>query len=50
MDEGPKAGDILVVRLGKKSWAWLIPLSPKKVSVGCVMDQDDFAHAGLLSR
>ncbi len=46
MTEGPKAGDILVVRL-EKSWSWLIPLSPTKVSVGCVMDQEDFARAGL---
>ena len=44
MDEGPKAGDILVVRL-EHSWFWLIPLSHKKVSVGCVLDQAEFARA-----
>jgi FADH2-dependent halogenase len=44
MDEGPKAGDILIVRL-EHHWFWLIPLSPKKVSVGLVMDQEAFARA-----
>src|SRR6185503_18376471 len=39
MDQGPKAGDIHIVRLENK-WFWLIPLSPQKVSVGCVMDKD----------
>lgn len=43
MDAGPKAGDILIVRLEDK-WFWLIPLSPKKVSVGLVMDQEAFAR------
>lgn len=44
MDEGSKAGDILVIRL-EHAWFWLIPLSPKKVSVGCVLDQAEFARA-----
>jgi flavin-dependent dehydrogenase len=44
MDEGSKAGDILLVRM-EKEWFWLIPLSPKKVSVGVVMDQADFTRA-----
>jgi flavin-dependent dehydrogenase len=44
MDEGPKAGDILIVRL-EDAWFWLIPLSPKKVSVGCVLDQAAFIRA-----
>jgi FADH2-dependent halogenase len=44
MDEGKKAGDILLVRM-EKEWFWLIPLSPKKVSVGCVMDHADFSQA-----
>jgi flavin-dependent dehydrogenase len=44
MDEGKKAGDILLIRM-QKEWFWLIPLSPKKVSVGCVMDHADFARA-----
>ena len=44
MDEGSKAGDILIVRL-EDTWFWLIPLSPKKVSIGLVMDQEAFAQA-----
>ena len=43
-DEGPKAGDILIVRL-EDAWFWLIPLSPTKVSVGCVTDQARFAQS-----
>jgi FADH2-dependent halogenase len=43
-DDGEKAGDIHIVRLSNK-WFWLIPLSPSKVSVGCVMDQHEFAEA-----
>lgn len=43
MDQGPEAGDILVVRLEDK-WFWLIPLSPKKVSIGMVMNQDEFTR------
>jgi FADH2-dependent halogenase len=46
MDTGPKAGDILIVRLENK-WFWLIPLSPQKVSIGCVMDQEEFTRARL---
>jgi flavin-dependent dehydrogenase len=46
MDEGPKAGDILIVRLENK-WFWLIPISPQKTSVGCVMDQEEFAQGKL---
>jgi FADH2-dependent halogenase len=45
LDAGPKAGDTFVVRLENK-WFWLIPLAPNKVSVGCVMDQEEFAQAG----
>ena len=44
MDEGSKAGDILLIRL-EHQWFWLIPLSPKKVSVGCVMDQAEFTRS-----
>ncbi|HXS68074.1 MAG TPA: NAD(P)/FAD-dependent oxidoreductase [Candidatus Polarisedimenticolia bacterium] len=44
MDEGPKAGDILLVRL-EDSWFWLIPLSATKVSVGCVADQAHFTQS-----
>jgi flavin-dependent dehydrogenase len=44
MDEGKKAGDILLIRM-EKEWFWLIPLSPKKVSVGLVLDHTDFTRA-----
>lgn len=44
VDAGEKAGDTIVVRL-KNKWFWLIPLSPEKVSVGCVMEQEEFASA-----
>jgi flavin-dependent dehydrogenase len=30
----------VIVRLGDK-WFWLIPLSKEKVSVGCVLDQEE---------
>jgi FADH2-dependent halogenase len=43
LDDGERAGDVVIVRLENK-WFWLIPLSPEKVSVGCVMDRDDFAR------
>ncbi len=46
VDEGPPAGDTVVVRL-KNKWFWLIPISRAVVSVGCVMDQDEFAQARL---
>jgi flavin-dependent dehydrogenase len=46
MDQGPKSGDILIVRL-ENTWFWLIPISPEKTSVGCVMDQEDFSRAKL---
>ncbi len=44
MEEGPKAGDILIVRL-EDSWFWLIPLSPTKVSIGCVTDHARFTQS-----
>jgi FADH2-dependent halogenase len=44
LDSGDTAGDTVIVRFGNK-WFWLIPLAPDKVSVGCVMDQDEFANA-----
>jgi FADH2-dependent halogenase len=46
LDDGPAAGDTVVVRLENK-WFWIIPLSANKVSVGCVMDQDEFASLKL---
>ncbi len=44
LDEGATAGDTIIVRLENK-WFWLIPLSAEKVSVGCVMDQEEFVAA-----
>jgi flavin-dependent dehydrogenase len=41
MDEGERKGDILIVRR-HNSWFWLIPLEDDKVSIGLVLDQDDF--------
>ncbi len=46
LDDGSAAGDTVIVRLENK-WFWIIPISDKKVSVGCVMDQDEFAQAKL---
>ncbi|HEX4645864.1 MAG TPA: NAD(P)/FAD-dependent oxidoreductase [Verrucomicrobiae bacterium] len=43
LDEGEPGGDTVIVRLENK-WFWLIPLAKEKVSVGCVMDQDEFAE------
>ena len=42
VDPGDKAGDTIIVRL-ENNWFWLIPLSKEKVSVGCVMDAEEFA-------
>ena len=42
LDSGEKGGDTVIVRLENK-WFWIIPLSPTKVSVGVVMDKDEFA-------
>jgi FADH2-dependent halogenase len=42
LDEGEARGDTVIVRLDNK-WFWLIPLAPEKTSVGCVMDQAEFA-------
>jgi len=42
LDEGEARGDTIIVRLEDK-WFWIIPLSVEKVSVGCVMDQAEFA-------
>jgi len=44
LDEGPAGGDTVIVRLDNK-WFWVIPISPSKTSVGCVMDQEEFARA-----
>lgn len=42
LDEGTARGDTVIVRLENK-WFWVIPITPTKTSVGCVMDQDEFA-------
>src|SRR6266568_3114051 len=42
VDQGEARGDTIIVRLEDK-WFWIIPLSMEKVSVGCVMDQAEFA-------
>jgi flavin-dependent dehydrogenase len=44
LDAGQKAGDTIIVRLENK-WFWIIPLSADKISVGCVLDQEEFARA-----
>jgi flavin-dependent dehydrogenase len=41
-DSGKEAGDTIIVRLENK-WFWIIPVSAEKTSVGCVMDQAEFA-------
>ncbi len=43
LDEGEAKGDTVIVRLENK-WFWIIPLSEEKVSVGCVMDAEEFAR------
>jgi len=45
LDPGEKGGDTVIVRLENK-WFWIIPLSPEKISVGLVMDRDEFAASG----
>lgn len=46
LDEGDRGGDTIVVRLENK-WFWIIPVSKEKTSVGCVMDQEEFARLKL---
>ncbi len=43
LDDGRESGDTIIVRLENK-WFWVIPLSAEKTSVGCVMDQAEFAR------
>jgi FADH2-dependent halogenase len=43
LDEGAPGGDTVIVRLENK-WFWIIPVSKEKTSVGCVMDQEEFAR------
>jgi FADH2-dependent halogenase len=44
LNEGEKGGDTIIVRLENK-WFWIIPLSAQKVSVGCVIDKDEFTRS-----
>jgi FADH2-dependent halogenase len=44
LDGGTARGDTVIVRL-ENSWFWIIPISAQKTSVGCVMDQEEFARA-----
>jgi flavin-dependent dehydrogenase len=44
VDDDEKAGDTVIIRLENK-WFWLIPLSREKVSVGCVLDQEELRGA-----
>jgi FADH2-dependent halogenase len=44
LNEGTEAGDTIIVRL-KNKWFWIIPVARNKVSVGCVMEQEEFARA-----
>src|SRR5262249_46573896 len=46
LDEGTPRGDTIIVRLENK-WFWVIPVSERKTSVGCVMDQEEFAQFKL---
>jgi flavin-dependent dehydrogenase len=46
LDDGEASGDTIIVRLANK-WFWIIPLSPEKVSVGCVMEKEEFAAMKL---
>jgi len=42
LDSGREGGDTVIIRLEDK-WFWIIPISAEKTSVGCVMDQGEFA-------
>jgi FADH2-dependent halogenase len=44
LDEGTARGDTVIVRL-ENAWFWIIPISAQKTSVGCVLDQEEFARA-----
>jgi FADH2-dependent halogenase len=44
LDDGAPRGDTVIMR-SENHWFWIIPLSETKVSVGCVMDQEEFARA-----
>src|SRR5205814_80935 len=42
LDPGEQSGDTIIVRFEDK-WFWVIPISQTKISVGVVMDQQEFA-------
>lgn len=44
LDAAEKAGDTVIVRMENK-WFWLIPIGPDKISVGCVLDGEEFKDA-----
>jgi FADH2-dependent halogenase len=46
VDDGDRGGDTVIIRLENK-WFWLIPLAKDKVSVGCVMDAEEFAKSKM---
>ena len=43
-DPGHAGGDTVIVRLEDK-WFWLIPITPTRTSVGCVMEKEAFRQA-----
>ena len=46
LDADDRGGDTVIVRLENK-WFWIIPISKEKVSVGCVMDAEEYAGLKL---
>jgi FADH2-dependent halogenase len=48
VDEGTASGDTIIVRLENK-WFWIIPLG-RKISVGCVIDPEEYSPLGKTPR
>jgi FADH2-dependent halogenase len=46
LDQGTAAGDTVIIRQENR-WFWIIPISDKKTSVGCVLDQEEYAKSKL---
>lgn len=44
-DVGNAGGDTVILRQNKR-WFWLIPVGKEEISVGCVMDQQDWKALG----
>ncbi len=44
-DMGSAGGDTVILRQNKR-WFWLIPVGKEEISVGCVMDQQDWKALG----